>query len=942
MKTEKFLEKVAKQIIADYHNKLIDTVVIFPNRRPKIFLKKYITENSNGSLIIPDILSIEEFIGELSSLSLQDPFLTWFELYNIHKKIEKNEIRDINDFINWAPIMLSDFNEIDMALVDAKNIFNYLSEIKAIETWEPDRALTDFEKRYIEFFRDLFKYYHNLKNTLIKKSLGTKGMVYRDVAENMEHRTSFPWKHFIFAGFNASTASEIKIISKLYKKGNTSVFFDIDEYYYYPEKYKLPYQEAGYFIKRLINKLKINTPQWITDNLIHNKKNIEIIAVPKNITQVKLTANILEKQLSNKTNVSPAETAVVLSDENLLLPLITSLPNVKSKYNITMGYPLEKSSIFNAVNIWLEILLKSEQNKNNNIYIPLLISFFQNPLIKLLNKQTNEIIDKLKATKSLYLDIETINKIIEDGNNVYTDILLDIKHDIPTLYKNLIKYINTVKKEIDEIEKEYENNNFNKRYPLLKQEIASFFAALKKLNLIVERHGNQLNIKILKKIFKSNIKSTTINLQGEPLEGVQLMGMLETRLLDFKRIIILSANEGSLPKLTISDSFIPFDIRNEFSLPLPKDKTAIYAYYFYRLIQRAEDITIMFNSEPGSLGSGEQSRFIYQLEMETAKVNKNINLKRKHIKYTELPELKETIIEFKKDETVMKKLTEILKNGLSASTLNQYIKCPLQFYFSKIAELDQPNEFKTVIESDIFGNIVHEILENIYKPDLNKIINTKRLNDELDKIDSYLNTSINKFFNPSTALNGKNILLLEMIKKYVKNFISYDIKELEKVPRVLIGVEKSISVPLIIEGLPQVTIKGIIDRMDKNPVTGEIRIIDYKTGMVKEKEVSFSSWEDLKNDNKYSKAFQTILYGWAYKKQEKFTNNISIGLISLRALSSGFITPKISKNTITSFDEFEEILKDIIQEIYMRWKTFSQTENKEVCNFCNFNYICNM
>ena len=941
MSNKKFLEKVAEVIISRSKDELRETVVVFPNKRPELFLKKYLGEKTNAGFWMPDIRSIDEFITELSPITPQDSMITWFELYEIHKKLEGDKARQPDEFISRASIMLNDFNDADLALTNIQELFTFLSKAKALERWHPDGSqLTEFEKSYIEFYQKLGHYYKQLKELLAEKDMGTKGMVYRNVAENIDKQEKLPWKHFIFAGFNALTAAEEKLIGTLRKNYPLTLLWDADEYYIYPKKHNLPWQEAGMPLKKLFKNLKIDNPQWVEKDLIEGRKKITFVAAPKQISQVKFVGQLMEQWNKEGATSSPTDTAIVLSDEKLLIPLLTSLSSGSLTYNVTMGFPLSLSQLAQLLTLWVELLVRQNQRNDKVFNTAITLSMLQNTVLRMLLNEPDATIARVKSLGSAFINTNGLKSCFPQEDSTIFSILFETNPTATALFNNMMLLLNLYKEDIDNHDKINNNNTLYNSNPMLRQQVASMMIALKKLSTILNNNKSFFNLKVFQQLFSKIIAGSEISLKGEPLNGVQIMGMLETRLLNFKKLIILSANEGHLPKTGSTESFIPFDIRSEYNLPLPDDKNAIFAYHFFRLLQQAEEVMLIYNSEVSDLGGGEKSRYLLQLEIEAAKANPNLILKELFLKVKPNHQPEAVSISIPKSEDTLLRFEEIGKKGFSPSALNQYISCPLKFYFSRILKLNPPNELRTTIEADVFGTIVHDVLEKIYVPDLNKTISTERLTKELKNLNFYLQESLKTNYKGSTIDYGKNLLITNVMLKYIKRFIQKDIENIRKEPRILLGTEQEIAYPLNLSNGKQILIKGFIDRIDR--FGDEIRISDYKTGGVKKSDVNFKEWENLLSESKFSKAFQTLLYGWLFKKANPDKGPVKVGLFSLRNISEGYISPAIIKENPEAWHtDFEKILVQLLETIIDPEVPFVQTSDVNNCQYCDFKDVCN-
>ncbi len=938
MNNKKFLERVTELLLSRSKADLLETVVVFPNKRPEIFLKKYLEEQASGSFWMPDVRSIDELISELSPWTVQDSMVTWFELFEVHKQIEGEKARHPDEFINWAPVMLRDFNDADMAMANVKELFSFLSKAKALERWHPDGSnLTEFEKAYLDFYNKLFRYYDGLKKSLTEKGLGTKGMVYREVAESIETGRVLPWKQFVFAGFNALTRTEQQLILSLKRNYPVTLLWDVDEYYIYPKKHHLPWQEAGFPLHQIFKNLKIDRPEWIENNLLESEKEMTLVAAPKQVSQVKFAAQLLTQWSDSDRSGSPVDTAIVLADEKLLIPLLTSLPVGETTYNVTMGYPLALGSLSQFLTLWVDLLVRQHDQSNRAYATALVLSMLQNSALQFLLHDSKTAIAKAKSFNREFLSGDKVMSCFVEADGAVAATLFQGGEDVSQLFNRMMKLLLQLKNKMDLSENQ--KAGFAEA-ALVEQQLSSLMVVMKKLSTVVRGNENYFSLKVFQKVFSRLVAASEISLKGEPLNGIQVMGMLETRLLDFKRIIILSANEGMLPKNSSAESFIPFDIRKEFALPLPDEENAIYAYHFFRLLQRTEEVVMVYNSEEGNFGSGEKSRFLFQLEIEAAKANPNLHLHHHFLKIEPGNRPAEDDIVIPKSETVLTKLDALRTKGLSPSALNQYVKCPLQFYFARLLKLKVPDGVQSTMEANVFGTVVHEVLEEVYKPFINQPIDPKQLTKALGGLDRLISASLKKNYPSGDVTHGKNLLTIKVLKRYLERFIQEEIGQLKKEPRMMVAVEKELQHSLLLPDGRMVTVKGVIDRVDR---AGEqLRISDYKTGSVKKSDVNFKEWDQLLTDSKYSKAFQTLTYGWLFQKNHPEIKQLQLGLFSLRNLSDGFITPKMqASNPGEWVESFETVLATILAEIFDEKREFTQTTDHASCEWCDFKSICN-
>jgi len=950
---KKFLEKVAGSILNDVGKDCLHTAVILPNKRSEVFLKDHLKNLATEDFWLPEMYSIDEFMVKASGLAEQDQVNLYFELFDIHRRIAGTEARSIDDFLAWAPVMLSDFNDIDLYLADPEKIFTHLSEVKAMEAWNPDgRPLTPLQQNYLSFFRSLEQYYRLLHRRMADEGAGYKGMVYRYLFENIEKLSQgWPWKRFVLVGFNALSDAEKKVFGFIHKNFQTNIFWDLDEYYFHA---KQPYRhEAGRFINELITEWKIKPANvhWVTHHLMTDKdKEITILGVPKKIGQVKFAGQQIEKWFEadeNGEGNSYSDTAIVLADENLLIPLLNSLPKLKIHddklvgYNVTMGYPLANSAYTDFANRWLELLIQSEEHVNHKYSVFHLLALVNNPVFqlileKLLNGKPGLLTERITSFNSVYLDFGQIISVMEPKGKPVNDLMQNLLKAGKSSSSFIMAFI-TFLKNSKQVIGDSGHGDF-----LLSGQLAMTMNLIKRLDILLQKNGEDLNLKGLQNIFNQLVRRTGINLKGEPLHGIQVMGMLETRNLDFKNIILLSANDGILPKTNNMESFIPFDIRSHYGLPLPKDKSDVYSYHFYRLLQRAQKTVIVYDSEPGNLGGGEKSRLILQIQNEMKRINENLNIDEKTlaIPFDDSKTGEQFVIS--KSPDIINTVRDKLKAGISPSALSAYISCPLKFYFRYVLNLAAEESIEESIEADVFGTVVHKVLQEMYEGLAGKPITKEYLESKLRDIDRLLLKWFKEKYPGGDLDSGKNLLILKVAGKYVRQFLTKEIEELKRQPRVLVAAEEKLSYP-VETGKEKILIHGIVDRSDKITGTDRIRIVDYKTGNVVPGDLKLKEWDTLITGSGKAKAFQVLFYAYLFAKTHPNIKDIEAGIYSLRKISQGFIKLHLpeSVSLVESFGEFEQQLTILIRDILDTSKPFIQTADEKECSWCDFKDICN-
>jgi hypothetical protein len=899
---EKFLHQVAKEIInsGDYYQK----TVVLPNKRSGVFLKKAIMDIEQKPVLAPQILSIQDFIDSLSIYQQADQLYLLFEFFQAYKQIYKEKAQNFDEFINWAHPVLADFNLLDAFDIDAKEVFTYINEVKKIEDWQLKPSQPKLINDYLKFYESLYDLYKSFKERLQEKKIGYTGMISRYVAQHIEEITSrFQKNQIVFAGFNALTATQEKIIKFLVDNQKAVIYWDADEYYMKPGF------EAGKFL--LKHRKNFKDFKW-TGNYIDKAKHIELIAVQGKASQVQAVAKILKEKDNNSTE--QLETAIVLNEDDLLLPLINSLPDNISSVNITLGLPLGQIPVVSVFALLLKLYYEKEKYGRFNIetLINLInLPYFDN-LLSVKEKQDNELLyNELSKFKTNLISEKLMFDILSQSNSFIKKWIFkntDVKA-LLNVFLEILLFLS--KKDLPDIDK---------------PAVAKLEKTFTYLKEFIEKTGEINNIKTFRVLFYRLLNQERLNFEGEPLQGLQIMGLLETRLLDFEHLIITSMNEGILPKGKSEHSIIPFELKKHFGLPMHDDQNSIAAYHFYRLLQRAKKISLIYNDDLNNFGSGEQSRFLLQIKNEWH--NNTHIIEEKSLRFsTEL--LSQNYLSISKNDWILQRIRQIAKSGFSSSSLNTYIRNPLIFYKEKILQLSEPEPRNESIPSYVMGNIIHQVLEQLYRTVTGKLLTISDLDRMLQLYeDMSLKTFIFHSFGEDIParmdlINGKNLIIFEIIKKNIKDIILQD-KKLVLNGNILqiIDVEKYYIHKLPVKG-QEIYIKGIIDRIDR--LNGTLRIIDYKTGKVNSNNLAFNDTDksllNLLETADYDKLFQLLTYAWLYYHSGQVLTvdlPFTAGIISTRYHKSGVFNAKINGNQdidVEIIKEFEKVLIRLTTEI---------------------------
>ena len=907
---QKYIKEVVEKIV-NSNNNFTNTTIILPSKRASVFVKKEIKIQIKTSQFLPVIVSIEDFISNVSKIESADSLVLLFEFYKIYiQNTDKDEIEKFEDFSNWATILIKDFNEIDSYLIDQNNIFSYLKDINRIDNWfKNNQNKTKLTKSYIRFFEDIEIYYTKFYQTLKKQNIGYQGLQYREAYNNIDKFIKDNQENkFIFIGFNALNTSEENIIQLLLENGLATVYFDLD---------KTILEEglsANRFIKSYKNNWKYfkNRPFNSITNEFQTDKNISIIGIPKNVSQIKYASEIIKNSIKEEDNI-----AFVLANENLLTTTINSLPSNIDSINITMGLPLKNIVYADFFYLLFKLHLNNKKIGNNkSFYFKDVIAVLNHPTLK--NKlETIPIINKIKKNNLIFIEEEKIKALSN---------LLQNKELINYIFSNwsnsinqCIQIINVLK--IDNV------NNFDMEYLNRFEQI---FNQIEELN---NDYGYIESLESLTNIFNQIINNETLSFKGDAIRGLQIMGMLETRVLEFDTVIITSVNEGFLPSGKSNNSFIPFDIKLEKGIPTYQEKDSIFSYHFFRLIARAKKVYLLYNTETDEFGSGEQSRFITQLELLQDKYP-NIKIK-KSIISPKINNEKELLKKVIKNDEILGSLYKANVKGFSPTSLTNYIYNPIAFYKRKILKIYPLDEIEETIAFNTLGTVVHKVLEQFYIPFKNKFVKKEDVIEMKKNVAKEVSLFFKKEYKNGDISKGKNLLIFEVSKQFVTNFLNKEIELLKQNKQLkIIDLEVDLSANIEVEGIDfPIRLIGQADRIDK--LDGVLRIIDYKTGKVEQSSLNLVSknkndWDLITKEYKYSKAFQVLLYGYMYAK----TNNISFenqeiesGIISFKNLKAGFM--KINKSSITNKDmqTFEIELKKLLSEIFNKDIPFIENEN---------------
>lgn len=901
---------------------------------------------------LPTIISAEDLIAELSELKTLEDIDLMCYLYDSYKIVYGPKAESFESFAKWGQLILQDFNEIDRYLANSDQLYENLKDIKEIENWSlGEEILSEYQLNYLEFMNSLGAIYKHFSSFLIENKWAYQGLAYKQAVANIKSNIFEDKFHkLIFCGFNALNAAELKLFYRFYEKNKADILWDVDKYYF-----DNPNQEAGLFLRSNFELFKQRNPLFIQDNF-KTKKEIQIVSVPKQIGQAQVVKQVLQKYIDN--NIPLDKVAVVLANEKLLWPVLQQLPPAIEHVNITMEYPLKYTSTYGLIDILLQIQLNFDKQtrKQKTLYHKDLLALLRQPLFK--NYLTGKgivldpilIIHQITQRNLNFISATVLEQLFNQNYSLLSPLLEPMKStsDFCNLLQGLLETL------INYFTKHQSTNQSNLELEYLQVILKN----LNRLSEILTKYQHFNNIQSFKQLYNQVVGNSSAPFVGEPLKGLQIMGVLETRTLDFDYVILVNVNEGVLPSGKSINSFIPNDLKRVFGLPLYIEKDAIYAYHFYRLLQKAKDVTIIYDSESDSFGKGEKSRFVTQLQLEMSEYNSEIKITESVASFQNLPtDLINSIVINKNAETLNTIIKKATSNeiycGLSPSSLTSFKECSLRFYFRYGVGLKETKEVEEIAEASTFGLILHKSLEVLYGPFINQIIQIKNLEEALLKIGPTVDQSFVSFFDGNEPV-GKSLLQKEVIKVYVKKLLKNDIQFITKLTAQnqvmsILKLEEEFSAPLTIKINGKDTtvfIKGKIDRIDS--YNNMVRVIDYKSSVKDSDQFVFSNFENLFNDKNYNKQFQLLLYSWLlYKNNFCQANQLMTGIIPFKVFIN---EPKYlldsGKKPFVFSDEFlidfENELKLFVMQIFNHSSRFEQTEDISSCTYCSYNTICNI
>ena len=959
-----FLYQVATLFYQQYGAEIHRLAFVFPNRRAGLFFQKYLSEISEKPLFSPSILTINDLFMQLSGKHPADKIQMLFRLYELYKQ-RSGSSESFDEFIYWGEMLLNDFDDIDKYMVDARMLFRNVSDLKSLDddfnylSPEQVQAIRSFwssfypkgdspnQQHFLELWEILYDLYAGLRTSLAKDGYGYDGMIFREVVEQLEKEpmSDFPFDRVVFVGLNALSVSEERLLLALQKKGVADFYWD-----YVGPWVTDPDNKASFFLERNLRLFPSRMQLPVTEPV---QAEIRVMGVPSAIGQAKQVYPILQALADEQqlTDESALRTAIVLPDEHLLVPVLNAIPEAIQHINVTMGYPLAGT----PVAALMEYILTLQKNIR---YIDRVPVFYFRDVLPILNHQyvmaaapeeVSQLVKDMTAGNRIYVHAADLNR------HELLSILFTPVQNTEELSDYLIHVLEALNACLrnnrpNPDDEEMISNSTQTTVDIEQEFIFHYFATVNRMKEVMHEAKIEMRLDTYFRLLKRMTDLITIPFEGEPLSGLQVMGVLETRALDFDRLIILSMNEGIFPLKKAANSFIPYNLRRGFGLPTYEHQDSVWAYHFYRLIRRAKQVTLLYDTRTTGLQTGEVSRFVHQL--------------RYHYQYPLIDELvvydvassAVPPISVQKTAEVEKLLSDFLFGGpraLSASAINTYLDCPLKFYFSVLEQIQEEDEITETVERDVFGSILHKVMEDLYAPFKGKLV-TADLLKLLRKDQPLLTGTIARafaelFFKSPVVrpLEGENFLTGEMIRKYAEKILEQDARF---TPFHYIESEKKVRATITLSDRRIVQLKGFIDRIDS--LDRVLRIVDYKTGSGKLEFESVEGLFDKEVKDRPKAVMQVFLYAWMYQQLPEYTGMpIQPAIYYLRTLFQRSFDPVVEQkkgrgkaDKVNSFQDFasdfEGKLRQCLDEIFNLDIPFTQTETGKACAYCSFRGLC--
>lgn len=951
-----FLAKVADYLFERYGDASASLCVVLPNRRAGLFLREYWSSHLDRAAWAPSVYAGEDFVAELSGLQLVDSFEQLFTLYSVYKKHKGRKAESFESFSRWANALISDFSEADAWMADTENLFGNLGSLKNLEQWHPDTGeLTRFQKQYAAFWESSGVYYRKFRDQLLREGKAYPGLAYRIVAGDIADRAGTrPWTKIVFAGFNALNRAEEMIFEKLLGEGKALVLWDRDSYYMND-----PMQEAGHFLRRYRQKFpdEIVAPGFVheEEHLSQTEKEVLVIGAARNTAQAQAAAMVAEEWL--KSGIAAGrETAIVSPDERLLLPLLHALPESAGEVNVTMGYPMRNTPVAALAGLLLDLHENARRLDVHSAEGELkyhhtdLFRLLQHPYMRMLFRESNypvQLANIISEQNHVFIAPSQIRALLPQMERSYFRIapLLRNWQNSRDAFNGLDRLTDLLRKMFSGADEQGAPKR--KRANVELEFLFQFRKITRRLQALAGQYTHLRDLRTLRVLLLQAVDSASLPFYGEPVTGLQVMGLLETRALDFENVIVLSANENTLPPGRNRSTFLVAALRREAGLLSWNEKDAVAAYHFYRILQRARRVVLIYNTESDQLGGGEISRFVTQLRYELQAANPRIRVEEKLFSPPGVSPAA-TVTSVTKTPAVMETLRAMAVSGMSPSALNSFRTCGLQFYYSYVAGVREYELVEETIGADTMGIVIHAVLEELYTPFRGRAVSSSDFDAMLLQVEALAKKQFTDRYPAEELAYGKNLLTQHITVRFLREFLALEkefVTALGSRGRELLIHDLETELKAEVDAGPlKVLLKGHADRIDE---AGRVlRIIDYKTGKADNNELRVSNWFEFNTSERLNKSFQLLMYALMYVRSGRpVAHLLQSGIVSFRELRAGLKTVRTPLGgdhlSAKDLEDFETQLRGLLLELFDANKPFVQTDDSERCRICKFREICN-
>jgi CRISPR/Cas system-associated exonuclease Cas4 (RecB family) len=944
----KFTDQLA-QYIREEGLDLKHLTIVLPSERAKKYIAASLYREFGKPILAPEMITIDRWVRELSKKTVIDKTRALVKLFSIQKETATDpKDHSFDEFLAWGNILLSDYDELDRYLLSSTQLFKNLADVKELENWEVSnwsfgqKELSEGQKRFMEFWDRLPGYYQRLNEQLDKENLCYMGKAYRYVAENIDAVfRKDKERRFLFAGFNALSPAETSIMKQLHRMGRAHILINADKFYL-----EDPNHEAGRFLRKLRADLEVKALPFVSDELLYGKKDLHVIECAQHTGQVKAAATIL----NDMPNEQIEQTLLLLADESLIAPLLKNLPKKIGKANITLGLPLRDTSL----RTWVELIFAIQENKTRfqteAVYIHDLQKLWNHPFLTAI------------LTRQEQLELTVIEQRLVKNNSIFQNSSSLKIGEIPDQILELMtkNWGADWKVAMQQIRKlnTLIYSSFKEEDAFEKAIIQGFDHALQDFGNIIEEGLPEMSLKSFKHLFQQHWNTQSIAYHGNPLDGLQIMGLLETRLLDFEQIIVLGLNEGKMPPTNPIQTMIPMDLRSYFGLPTPRDKQGLFAHHFYRLLHNCKEMWITYTSAQENIGSNEASRYLLQLELELSRLNEQIRIHRQFYSIPNETSETETQQLVEKSDAILKRLDEMFDRSVSASAINKYLKCPLDFYYRYVLDFGEDETVEEEVESNTLGTFIHNVLEKLFEPFARhdkegklkasqpKNITSFDIDSMLKQYETLIHEEFLTHFNKdkNSFSSGKNLLSYKMANELTRRILEQEkaflSKQTEKVFIEFIEIQMHADLEVEIDGVKKtIHLKGIMDRVDS--IGGKIRIIDYKSGKVSKDDVTMKKFPEDEDMIKFfagtKHAVQLAIYCYLYE-QNFGSLPAEASIHSLVNITEGGFPFDAKDRTLEEImEQFPIFIVQLFREIYNTELPFTHAVSsyKSFCLYCD-------